>query len=93
MQRRCPETYSLVPHISRRTDLSRWYIFKGEGKVVPLSVRNDMLSRIHNGHVGIQGCLRRAKESLHFYTDQECIETLKISSEIVNLATYIKMNK
>ena len=24
-ERRCPETYSLVLHISRRTDLSRWY--------------------------------------------------------------------
>jgi hypothetical protein len=40
-------------------------IFKGERIVVPQSVRNDMLSRIHNGHVGIQGCLRRAKESLY----------------------------
>jgi hypothetical protein len=41
-------------------------IFKGERIVVPQSVRNDMLSRIHNGHVGIQGCLRRAKESLYW---------------------------
>jgi hypothetical protein len=41
-------------------------IFKGERIVVPQSVRNDMLSRIHNGHVGIQDCLRRAKESLYW---------------------------
>lgn len=60
-------------------------IFKGERIVVPQSVRNDMLSRIHNGHVGIQGCLRRAKESLYWPRMYRDIENFVKNCESCNV--------
>lgn len=41
-------------------------IFKGERLVVPASARQDMQSKIHASHIGIQSCLRRARESLYW---------------------------
>lgn len=39
-------------------------IFKGCRVVVPLLARQDMLSRIHSSHIGVNGCIRRAREAL-----------------------------
>ncbi|XP_062577795.1 uncharacterized protein K02A2.6-like [Saccostrea cucullata] len=41
-------------------------IYKGERIVVPVEIRSHLLERIHYSHIGIQGCLRRAKESLYW---------------------------
>ena len=41
-------------------------IFKGSRIVVPRSMRAEMLSIIHEGHLGIEMCTRRAKEILHW---------------------------
>ena len=39
-------------------------IFKEERVVVPFELRHMILERIHYAHLGINGCIRRAKECL-----------------------------
>ena len=41
-------------------------IFKGERVIIPKSLRSDMIRRIHSSHIGAEGCLRRARESLYW---------------------------
>ena len=41
-------------------------IFKGERLVVPTSLREEMTEKLHSSHIGIQGCLRRARETLYW---------------------------
>jgi hypothetical protein len=41
-------------------------IFRGERAVVPKELRLDMTRRIHSSHIGIEGCLRRARECLYW---------------------------
>ena len=40
-------------------------IFKGERVVVPQSCIGELLRRIHNSHLGVKGCLSRARECLY----------------------------
>ena len=37
-------------------------LFKGERIIVPAQLRKEMMEKIHSFHLGIEGCLRRAKE-------------------------------
>ncbi|XP_059061669.1 uncharacterized protein K02A2.6-like [Achroia grisella] len=37
-------------------------LFKGDRVIIPDSLRNEMLSRIHEGHLGVEKCQRRARE-------------------------------
>ena len=39
-------------------------LFKGERCVIPSSLRKKMLQTAHEGHIGVEGCLRRARESI-----------------------------
>lgn len=39
-------------------------LFKGERLIVPTSLRAEMLKLIHEGHLGIESCRRRAREVL-----------------------------
>ena len=41
-------------------------IFKGERVVVPKAARGELLRGIHNSHLGVNGCLDRACECLHW---------------------------
>ena len=41
-------------------------IFKGERVVVPKAARGELLRRIHNSHLGVNGCLNRARECLYW---------------------------
>ena len=41
-------------------------IFKGKRLVVPTSWRDEMTEKLHSSHIGIQGCLRRARETLYW---------------------------
>ena len=41
-------------------------IFKGERLVIPTTLRSAMLMKVHRSHIGIQGCLRRAREVLYW---------------------------
>lgn len=39
-------------------------LFKGEKIIVPHTLREDMLARIHTGHMGIEKCKQRARDVL-----------------------------
>ena len=39
-------------------------LFKGNRIFVPAESRPNVLERIHSSHIGLQGCIRRARESL-----------------------------
>ena len=40
--------------------------FKGERVVVPRASRSELLRRIHSSHLGVNGCLNRARECLYW---------------------------
>ena len=41
-------------------------IFRGERLVIPKIMRKTMMADIHVGHIGAEGCLRRAREMLYW---------------------------
>ncbi|XP_046565857.1 uncharacterized protein K02A2.6-like, partial [Haliotis rubra] len=41
-------------------------IFKGERVVIPPSIRQWYIERIHSNHIGINGCIRRARELVYW---------------------------
>ena len=63
---------------SMREDLKSYYtfweemsvqdglIFKGDRIVVPTSMQTEIKERLHSSHVGVQGCLRRAREAVYW---------------------------
>ena len=55
-------------YFSFREELSiqNGLVFKGERIVIPASMRDNMLAKIHASHIGIQGCLRRAREVVYW---------------------------
>ena len=46
-------------------------ILKGEKIVIPTSLRKDMLTRIHRGHLGIVKCTQRVREAIYWPGDIE----------------------
>lgn len=60
----CPQ--SIAEYWNHRDELSQMndIIFKGEKIVIPESLRVEMLSRIHVGHMGIEKCKQRARDIL-----------------------------
>lgn len=59
---------SLRPYFNFRNELAaqQGVIYRGERVVVPLNLRKDMIKRIHSSHIGMEGCLRRARVSLYW---------------------------
>jgi len=57
-------------------------IFRGERLVVPQALRSDMKRRLHSSHLGIDGCLRRARECIFWpgmsAEIKECISMCEI---------------
>ena len=41
-------------------------VFKGQRCVVPESVRPEVLKRIHQAHIGREGCIRRARNHVYW---------------------------
>ena len=58
----------ITPYFHFRDELSVQHgvIFKGERAVIPKELRRDMMKRIHSSHIGVEGCLRRARESIYW---------------------------
>lgn len=55
-------------------------LFRGERAIIPKAICLDMMQRIHSSHLGIGGCLRRAKENVFWPGMQSEIITQYISS-------------
>ena len=63
------ETPTVIhPYVSIRDELSvvDGIVFKGLKCVIPQSLRPKIKSKLHESHIGIQGCLRRAREVLYW---------------------------
>ncbi|XP_032218641.2 uncharacterized protein K02A2.6-like [Nematostella vectensis] len=54
--------------------LQNGLIFKGKRLVIPTSMKDDMLEKLHSSHIGIQGCLRRARESIYWPCMNKAVE-------------------
>ena len=73
LQQGWPEDKSALPpvvspYFNMRDEMSvqDGLIFKGERVVVPKAARGELLRRIHNSHLGVNGCLNRARECLYW---------------------------
>lgn len=56
------------PYFGLRDELTvqNGIIFRGDRAVIPCTLRKDMIQRIHASHIGIEGCLRRARECVYW---------------------------
>jgi len=56
----------IKPYFAFRDELAihDGIVFRGERVVVPTSQRSIVKERLHSSHLGVDGCLRRARESL-----------------------------
>ena len=41
-------------------------VYKGNTVVIPRGAREDILNRLHSSHIGVNGCIRRAREAVYF---------------------------
>ena len=60
LSRDLKEYHTFLDELTTVDDL----IYKGSQVVVPVPARPQMLERIHSSHIGINGCIRRAREVL-----------------------------
>ena len=58
----------VVPYYSLQSEISyqNGLLFKSGRIIVPQTLREDMTKRLHSSHLGIEGCLRRAREILYW---------------------------
>ena len=73
IQRGWPNTKSgisenLYPYFDIRDELivQDNLIFKGSQLVIPATMRREMMSLTHASHIGIEGCIRRARETMYW---------------------------
>ena len=59
-------------------------VLKGDRVVIPPSLRQEMKERVHSSHIGIQGCLRRARESIYWPGMSRELETYMAQCETCN---------
>ncbi|KAK7885968.1 hypothetical protein WMY93_025589 [Mugilogobius chulae] len=76
MRRHCPPLAQ--EYWNHRDEISEaeGIMFKGEKIIVPQSLRQDMLDRIHAGHMGVEKCKNRARDLLFWPGMGQQIETL-----------------
>lgn len=56
----------LYHHFRDELTVTDGLIFRGERVVIPTASRKTLLNKIHSSHLGMDGCLRRARESLYW---------------------------
>lgn len=54
--------YDIRDELTIQDDL----VFKGQQVVVPSALRKEMIQACHASHIGIEGCIRRARESVYW---------------------------
>ena len=64
--RECPEAIRPFWHCRHDITETKGLILKGSQIVIPASMRRDMLDRIHEGHLGMEKCKRRARQCLYW---------------------------
>lgn len=61
-----PSIISLYYNMRDEMSVQDGLIFKEERVVVPRAMRSDLMKRVHNAHLGVNGCLNRARECLYW---------------------------
>ena len=58
----------VLPYFPIRDELSvqDGLIFRGERVVIPVTLRAILKDKIHSSHLGVEGCLRRAREAIYW---------------------------
>ena len=41
-------------------------VFRGQQVVIPTALRTEMMAKCHAAHIGVEGCLRRARDSMYW---------------------------
>ena len=61
-------TVDFLPYFMVRDELSTQdgILFKGLRCVIPVSLRPKIRERLHGAHTGVEGCLRRARETVYW---------------------------
>ena len=64
-----PDTKEEVPseirnyfHFKEELTIQDGILFKGNRVIVPTAIRSHMLKKVHSSHIGIEGCLRKARD-------------------------------
>ena len=59
---------NILPYFHIRDELAaqNGIIFRGDRCIIPKALRPQILLRLHSAHLGIEGCLRRARECVHW---------------------------
>ncbi|KAK7901627.1 hypothetical protein WMY93_018396 [Mugilogobius chulae] len=57
-------------------------VFRGERAVIPDTLRADITCRIHSSHLGVEGCLRRARECVYWQGMTDQIKTFIAKCDI-----------
>ena len=63
-RRQVPEALRVYFDFRDELVLQDVLVFKGQRLVVPLSLRRELIRVAHGTHIGMEGCLRRMRESL-----------------------------
>ena len=53
-------------NIRDKLTLQDGLVFKGHSVVIPVSMPKQMMNVVHATHIGIEGCIRRARENLYW---------------------------
>ena len=58
----------LAPYFSFRDELSVYdgLVFKGERLLISKQMQPKMKEQLHSSHIGVNGCLRRARECMYW---------------------------
>lgn len=90
-----PDDKSLVPlnirtYFNYRDELAVQHgvIFKGNRCIVPKSLRAKIKEKLHQSHIGIQGCLRRAREVVYWPSMNQEISEYIEQCDICNSFAY-----
>ncbi|KAL3861519.1 hypothetical protein ACJMK2_007548, partial [Sinanodonta woodiana] len=64
--------------------LQNGLIFKSDRVVIPATLKGSIMERLHSSHIGIQGCLRRAREAVYWPNMNREIENYIAKCETYN---------
>ena len=62
-----PNDLNLYYNVRNELSVQNGIIFKGDRCVIPVMMRNEIMSQIHT-HIGIEGCLKSAQECAYWPT-------------------------
>ncbi|KAK5853431.1 hypothetical protein PBY51_007214 [Eleginops maclovinus] len=63
-------------------------VFRGERVVIPDALRREITCRLHSSHLGIEGCLRRARECIYWPGMNDQIKTYVAKCDICRSVDY-----